>query len=132
MPVSTINTYFCQKPRSLDDLLEERHQGPVRVQLERIIQLTYEQYQHFFNHIWADIPFLAANKDLTYCDDKGVNHCLLVTARNIPGGILVDCQGCDFARYAAAVDISTLNLRNVPIDHYDLKLRLTRKQRERG
>ena len=41
-----INTYFCRKPRCLDDLLEERRRGPVRVQVEQIIQLTYEQYQH--------------------------------------------------------------------------------------
>lgn len=58
MAESTINTYFCRKPRCLDDLLEERHRGPVRVQVEQIIQLTYEQYQHFLSHIWEDMPFL--------------------------------------------------------------------------
>ena len=118
MPVSTINTYFCQKPRSLDDLLEERHQGPVRVQVERIIQLTYEQYQHFLSHIWEDMPFFEAHKRSTDCDSKGVSRCLLVTARNIRGGVLVDCQGYSFARYAADLpDKSILDLRDVPIDH---------------
>ena len=43
MPVSTIHTYFCRTPRCLEDLLDERRKGAVRVQVERIIQLTYEQ-----------------------------------------------------------------------------------------
>lgn len=132
MAISTIDTYFCRKPRCLDDLLKERCRGPVRVQVERIIQLTYEQYQHFLSHIWADMPFFKAHKRITNCDRKGVNHCLLVTARNIRGGILVDCQGYDYARYAADVpDKSDLDLRDVPIDHYDLKLRQPWSQRER-
>jgi len=78
------------------------------------------------------MPFLAVNKALTDCDAQGVNHCLLVTTRNIRGGILVDCQGYDYARYAVEVrDKSALDLRDVPVDHYDLKLRPPRGQRER-
>lgn len=91
MAESTINTCFCRKPRCLDDLLEERRRGPVRVQVEQIIQLTYEQYQHFLSHIWEDMPFFEAHKRSTDCDSKGVSRCLLVTARNIWGGVLVDC-----------------------------------------
>ena len=132
MAESTINTCFCRKPRCLDDLLEERRRGPVRVQVEQIIQLTYEQYQHFLSHIWEDMPFFEAHKRSTDCDSKGVSRCLLVTARNIRGGVLVDCQGYSFARYAADLpDKSILDLRDVPIDHYDLKLRQPRCQRER-
>ncbi len=132
MAESTINTYFCKKPRCLDDLLEERRRGPVHVQVEQIIQLTYEQYQHFLSHIWEDMPFFEAHKRSTDCDSKGVSRCLLVTARNIRGGVLVDCQGYSFARYAADLpDKSILDLRDVPIDHYDLKLRQPRCQRER-
>ena len=132
MPVSTIHTYFCRKPRCLDDLLDERRKGAVRVQVERIIQLTYEQYQHFLSHIWEDMPFFEAHKCSTDCDSKGVTRCLLVTTRSVQGSILVDCQGYSYARYAAAVpDKSALDLRNVPVDHYDLKLRQPRNQRER-
>ena len=116
----------------MDDLLEERRRGPVRVQVEQIIQLTYEQYQHFLSHIWEDMPFFEAHRRSTDCDSKGVSRCLLVTARNIRGGVLVDCQGYSVARYAADLpDKSILDLRDVPIDHYDLKLRQPRSQRER-
>ncbi len=65
-------------------------------------------------------------------DPRGVAHCLLVSARNRGDGILVDCQGYNYARYAAYVpDTAALDLRDVPVDHYDLKLRQTRGQRER-
>ena len=132
MAESTINTYFCRKPRCLDDLLEERRRGPVRVQVEQIIQLTYEQYQHFLSHIWEDMPFFEAHKRSTDCDSKGVSRCLLVTTRNRRDGILVDCQGFNFARYSCYVsDKHSLDLRDVPVDHYDLKLRQPRSQRER-
>lgn len=128
---STIHTYFCRKPRCLEDLQAERCRGPVRVQVAKIIHLSYEQYQHFLGHIWEDMPFLSANKALTDCDAQGVNHCLLVTAQSVRGGILVDCQGYDYARYAAEVlDKSALDLRDVPVDHYDLKLRQPRERQE--
>ncbi len=131
MSVSTVNTYFCRKPRCLRDMQDENRQGPVRVEVEQIIQLSQAQYQHFLDHIWEDMPFLAANKALTDCDAQGVNHCLLVTTRNIRGGILVDCQGYDYAQYAAEVrDKSTLDLQDVPIDHYDLELRQPRNRQE--
>lgn len=132
MSVSIIRTYFYRKPRCLEDLLVEHYRGPCHVQVEKIIQLSQEQYQHFLSHIWADMPFLSANKRLTDCDSHGVNHCILVTTRSIRGGILVDCQGYDYARYAADVlDKSALDLRDVPVDHYDLKLRQPRHQQER-
>lgn len=61
---------------------------------------------------------------------KGARHCLLVTARNIRGGILVDCQGYNHARCAADLpDKSALDLWDVPVDYYGLKLQKPRSQR---
>ena len=132
MAVSTIRTYFCRKPRCLDDLQKEQYRKPIRVQVEKIIHLTQGQFQYFLGHIWEDMSFLSDNKRLTVCDIHGVNHCLLVTTRDIKGGILVDCQGYDYARYAAEVlDKSLLDLRGVIVDHYDLQLRQQRSEPER-
>lgn len=131
MTISTVNTYFCRKPRSLGDLQEEQRRKPVRVRVEKIIQLSQEQYQHFLDHIWEDMPFLAANKALTNYDVQGVNHCLLITTQNIRSGILVDCQGYNFARYAAELlDKSALDLRDVPVDRCDLKQHQPRGRQE--
>lgn len=131
MAESTIYSHFCFKSCRVQDLKDSRADGPIRVQVAKIIQLTQEQYQHFCSHLLEDMPFIKANKDLS-SKDKGVTHCLLVTTRNIRGGILVDCQGYDYARYVAEVlDKSALDLRDVPVDHYDLKLRQPRGQQER-
>ena len=131
MAESTIYSHFCFKSCCVQDLKDSRADGPIRVQVAKIIQLTQEQYQHFCSHLLEDMPFIKANKDLS-SKDQGVTHCLLVTTRNIRGGILVDCQGYDYARYVAEVlDKSALDLRDVPVDHYDLKLRQPRGQQER-
>ena len=131
MAESTIYSHFCFKSCCVEELKDNRADGPIRVQVTKIIQLTQEQYQHFCSNLLEDMPFIKDNKGLS-SKDKGVTHCLLVTTRNIRGGILVDCRGYDYARYAADVlDKSALNLRDVPVDHYDLKLRQPRSQQER-
>lgn len=132
MAVSTIDTYFCRKARHVRNLQYSAEARPVRVEVVKIIQLTQEQYQHFSTHLLEDMPFIKANRGLTNLDRQGVNHCLLVTTQNIQGGILVDSQGYDYARYTAEVtDKSVLDLRDVPVDHYDLKLREPRDRRDR-
>lgn len=132
MAESTIYSHFCFKSCRVEDLKDSRVDGPIRVQVAKIIQLTQEQYRHFCSHLLEDMPFIKNNNRLKGNKGKDVPLCLLVTTRNIRGGILVDCQGYSFARYAAAVpDKSALDLRNVPVDHYDLKLRQPRSQRER-
>ena len=130
MAESTIYSHFCFKSCCVEELKDNRADGPIRVQVTKIIQLTQEQYQHFCSNLLEDMPFIKANKGLS--GSKDIPLCLLVTTRNIRGGILVNCQGYDYARYAAEVlDKSALDLRDVPVDHYDLKLRQPRSQRER-
>ena len=131
MPKSTINGCFYFKASHAQKLMEDKTAQPIQVEVVKILQLTGQQFRDFSANLLRDMPFLIPNKNLTGYD-KGVSRCLLVTARNIRGGILVDCQGYSFARYAADLpDKSILDLRDVPIDHYDLKLRQPRSQRGR-
>ncbi len=131
MPKSTISGCFYFKASHAQKLMEDKTAQPIQVEVVKILQLTGQQFRDFSANLLRDMPFLIPNKNLTGYD-KGVSRCLLVTARNIRGGILVDCQGYSFARYAADLpDKSILDLRDVPIDHYDLKLRQPRSQRER-
>ena len=131
MPKSTINGCFYFKASHAQELMEDKTMKPIQVEVVKILQLTGQQFRDFSANLLRDMPFLIPNKNLTGYD-KGVSRCLLVTARNIRGGILVDCQGYSFARYAADLpDKSILDLRDVPIDHYDLKLRQPRSQRGR-
>ena len=132
MAVSTIYTHFHFKANHLRDLQNTAEDKPIRVEIVKIIALTQAQYQHFFSHLLEDMPFISANRELMGGGSDGVTRCLLVTTRNIKGGLLVDGQGYDYARYTAEVlDKSALDLRDVPVEHHDLKLRQPRSEPER-
>ena len=94
--------------------------------------IIYSSFSYKASHaqkLMEDMPFIAANKKLAGCDN-GVTRCLLVTTRGNRDGILVDSQG--FARYSAYVpDKRSLNLRDVPVDHYESNLKKPRSQQER-
>lgn len=123
MAETMLHSHFCYKPCCVWDLEDSKADGPVRVQVEKVVELTRQQYQHFSTHLLEDMPFITANRELSGRDPQGVVHCLLVSARDRRDGILVDCQGFNYARYSAYVpDTAMLNLRDVPIDHYNLKL----------
>ena len=127
MAESSIHSHFCYKACHAGELSDAKADGPLRVQVEKVIELTQAQYRHFSAHLLEDMPFIAANRELAGCDPQGVTHCLLVTTRNIRGGVLINSEGHDYARYAADVrDKSALDLRDVPVDRYDLKLRQPR------
>ena len=131
MAESLICTQFHRSPCCVQDLSYDAA-GQIQVEVMKAIELTAAQYQHFASHMLEDMPFIEANSDLTGCDEKGVNHCLLVYDRKRRDGILVDCQGYNYARYSCYVpEKRSLDLRDVPVDHYDLKLRQSRSQRER-
>jgi hypothetical protein len=128
---SFIHSHFCYKAGHAEELADAKADRPLRVRVEKVIELTQRQYQYFSTHLLEDMPFIAANRKLAGRDPQGVTHCLLVTTRNDWGGILVDCQGYDYARYAAEVrNKSALDLRDVPIDHYEPKPRQPHDRQE--
>ena len=131
MPQSVIYSCFFYKANHAQELMEDKTYQPTRVEVVKVIQLTAQQFRHFSANLLQDMPFLAANKDITG-HDKGVTRCLLVTTRGNRDGILVDCQGFNYARYSAYVpDKRSLDLRDVVVDHYDLKLRKSHLSQER-
>lgn len=131
LPKSTIYGCFFFKASHAQELMEDKTAQPIQVEVVKILQLTGQQFRDFSANLLRDMPFLIPNKHLTGYD-KGVTRCLLVTTRSRRDGILVDCQGYNFARYSCYVpEKRSLDLRDVPVEHYDLKLRQPRSQRER-
>ena len=131
MPQSEISGRFLFKASHAQELMEERPEQAIHVEVVKVIQLSVQQFQSFSANLLRDMPFLIPNKNLTGYD-KGVTRCLLVTTGRHRVGILVDCQGFDYARYSAYVpDKRALDLRDVPVGHYDLKLRQPREGPER-
>lgn len=131
MPQSTIYGCFFYKASHAQELMEDKTAQPIRVEVVKVIQLSAQQFRHFSANLLRDIPFIAANKNLTG-RDKEVTRCLLVTTRGMRDGILVDSQGFDYARYSAYVpDKRSLNLRDVPVEHYESKVKKPHSQQER-
>ena len=122
---------FLLQSQPRQELVEVKTAQLILVEVVKMLQLTGQQFQNFSANLLRDMPFLIPNKHLTGYD-KGVTRCLLVTTRGRRDGILVDCQGYNYARYSCYVpEKRSLDLRDVPVDHYDLKLRQPRRQRER-
>ena len=131
MPKSTINGCFFFKASHAQELMEDKTMQPIQVEVVKILQLTGQQFREFSANLLRDMPFLIPNKNLTGYD-KGVTRCLLVATRSRRDGILVDCQGYNFARYSCYVPSKqSLDLRDVPVERYDLKPWQPRHQRER-
>ena len=131
MPRSTIYGCFFFKASHAQELMEDKTYQPTQVEVVKVIHLSAQQFRHFTANLLRDMPFISDNKCLTGCG-KGVRRCLLVTTRRNRDGILVDCQGFNYARYSAYVpNKRCLDLRDVPVDHYDLKIRQPRSQQER-
>ena len=131
-PIQTAR-FVCkaERVRELTDTLPHMaRQSPFHV--VKVIELTQAQYQHYAAHLGEKAPFITANRALMGTDAHGVIRCLLITVRSRRDGMLIDAQGYDYARYSAYVrDKSHLDLRDVPVDHYDLKLREHREGRDR-
>ncbi len=70
-------------------------------QIEEIIELAQEEYLNFRNHLSRDADFIAEHKNLMYVDENYVHHCLLVIGEDGTEGVLVQCGGYDYARYAS-------------------------------
>ena len=121
----------AERVRELTDTLTYMtRQSPFHV--VKVIELTQAQYQHYAAHLGEKAPFITANRALMGTDEHGVTRCLLITVRSRRDGILIDAQGYDYARYSAYIrDKLRLSLRDIPMEHYNLKLRERQKGRDR-
>ncbi|NCB63538.1 MAG: hypothetical protein EOM52_07980 [Clostridia bacterium] len=125
---------FFRKPCNVGDLQDETPTvRPSPIEVAKVVELSDMEYQYFTTHLLVDAPFIAANRDLMAFDGQtGVTHCLLVTAKSVQDGVLVDSQGYDYARYAAHVpDKSRLKLPELPAAQQNQKQRHRRSGQER-
>ena len=95
-----------------------------RFQVDKVIELSLQQYRYFSTHLLEDMPFLAENKHLTGVDEQFVTHCLMITATERHSCLLVDTQGYDYARYTAYVsEKERIDIEDVPVERMDQKAR---------
>ena len=109
---------FLRKAFDMDELKVPYTQEYARsFQVEKVAELTEEQFQKFSSALSYDYRFLYDHRADMYYDTGDRNyHCLLVTTSNYQEGILIESEGFAYARYAAYVpDCGRLDLSGVPI-----------------
>lgn len=94
---------FMRKPGSLEDLItwDKVAKQISRFVIEKTIELEKAEFENFANDLFADKDFIKENVELMHVDKNGIRHCILVKARGETGGILVESEGYEYARYAA-------------------------------
>ena len=71
--------------------------------IEKTIIIPDKDFEQMLHRPMDGQPFIEENKNLMYQDDEDVYHCILVTGKDRTDGILVECEGYGYARYAAYV-----------------------------
>ena len=119
-PITAVN--FYRKASSVAELPDNAAvPGRDPIKIEKVVELLEGEYLYFSTRLIQDFPFLEADCNCTWVDERKVTHCLLVTAKETNAGLLVDRQGYGYARYTAYVsDKSRLELDNVPVEHWEL------------
>lgn len=94
--------YFIRKASDLKDLEETIGYGFGQDYIiEDIVTLSPEAFKHFSNNLLDDVDFISERKKLMRVDHVSVWHCILVQSKEPGIGILVECEGYDYARYSA-------------------------------
>ena len=86
-----------------DDLIPKNE-----VKIEKVVTLQINQFRKFEDRLLDNYDFIAENKELMYIDEDDVWHAILITAKEVDYGILVESEGYDYARYAAYISKSTV------------------------
>ena len=86
--------------------LKEQYYGSFRrgFEVEKIAELSREQFERFSGELYGYYRFLYDNRDVMYMGPGDRNmHCILVTTSEYREGILVEAEGYAYPRYAAFV-----------------------------
>ena len=113
---------FIYKPIKLEELkLPVGSRLPFIV--ERIAEVTTEQFNHMGEELYGYYRFLYDNRDVMWYDaDQRQMHCILITTVDRKDGILLEAEGYAYARYAAYVpELTHMDLEKIPkIEQPDL------------
>ena len=94
-----ISTILVRKATTRDGIVEDTKElisrfgsKPKKLTIEKVIELTKEEFEEFKNNLLADRDFIKDNKEISYflVKEKGANN---------KEGIIVDTEGYDYPRY---------------------------------
>ncbi len=101
-----IKIQFARKPVNLQELkmLTVLERDKVDCIVEKIIELEPYEYEDFSNNLLSDYKFIEETMNFQCVDTQKRWHCILVKARDVTDGILVESEGYHYARYAAYLE----------------------------
>lgn len=91
-----MNANFIRKPSSKNELLPTDE-----FVIEKVVEIDNVIFEIFLNNLLNDYDFIKDNKDLMYCDENNVMHCIYVTTKDSDFGVLIESEGYNYARYCA-------------------------------
>jgi hypothetical protein len=95
--------YFYRKVNDIrDHILISKCFGRLPYKIEKIIELSAEEYLKFTEDFLEYYSFITENKELMYEKD-GILHCILVKDKNSDEGVLIESEGYDYPRYTARI-----------------------------
>jgi len=86
-----------------DDLIPKNE-----VKIEKVVTLQINEFRKFEDRLLDNYDFITENKELMYIDEDDVWHAILITAKEVDYGILVESEGYNYARYAAYISKSEM------------------------
>lgn len=110
---ATQKAVFIRKAVSVQELkCVCNEMSKVCFQVERIAEITPEEFRSFQNELYEDYRVIYDNRDAMFFDTKKIcYHCILFTTKERKEGVLVQAEGYAYARYAAYVaDCGLLDL----------------------
>ena len=71
--------------------------------IEKVVEIPIKQFNIFLDDMLGDYNFIKEHKELMYTDNNNIWHAILVTAKEVDFGILVQSEGYSYARYSAYI-----------------------------
>ena len=125
---------FYRKASSVRELVGKApFPEKVRFQITKVIELPANQYRRYMNELLRDVSFISRNvTDMRFDGKTETFLCLFVTSRDEIGGLLIEADGFDYARYAAFIpDKKALALDGIPVERANEKCLRQRSAPER-
>ena len=70
---------------------------PMQIEVEKVIPLYGKRFEQMRDHPLDDCPEIIENRDLMYMEG-GTAHCIIFLDTNGNDGLLVESDGCGYAR----------------------------------
>lgn len=100
---ATQSAAFVRKAYTLDDLISWDKEAKQRSKyiIEKTIVIPKSEYKELCGDLISDRKVVEDNIGLMYMDKNKNQHCILVKEEGSTEGILIQCEGFSYPRYAA-------------------------------